>query len=47
MPEGMITADDTVYDIIIKFPLLKAALIFVSHKFSRFQKPQSFEADRD
>lgn len=41
-PEGIITEDDTVYDVITKYPQLKEVLVKISPKYQRLYNPVIF-----
>lgn len=41
-PEGIITEDDTVYDVISKYPQLKEVLVKISPKYQRLYNPVIF-----
>jgi len=41
-PEGIITEDDTVYDVITKYPHLKEVLVKISPKYQRLYNPVIF-----
>ena len=41
-PEGIITEDDTVYDIITRYPQLKEVLVKISPKYQRLYNPVIF-----
>jgi|ERR1035437_3343277 hypothetical protein len=41
-PEGIITEEDTVYDVLTKYPGLKEVLIRISPKFKNLQNPVMF-----
>jgi len=41
-PEGLITEEDTVYDVITKYPQLKEVLVKISPKYKRLYNPVLF-----